>query len=130
MHDRGIVVSLAQRRRERNRESHGQTPPPLTGRHRPGLVAAAATVLLLLVGLVLAVVSQQDARDVAALAEPTRRLLYRRTMEDLRACASDRATAGPLRARCLERARFVLLFPECDDECRTTARMVLPSARK
>lgn len=68
------------------------------------------------------------ARDLGRMAEPERRALYERTLENLRTCA--RAPTDALQPYCEEQALFVGNFPECDDACRALARPFAPRSTR
>ncbi len=69
--------------------------------------------------------------DIAALSPVERAAIFTRVHDDLaRTCGLPDATEGALRDHCVEAARFVLLFPECEDACVDTARALLPHARR
>lgn len=67
---------------------------------------------------------QSEKRAIQALPEVERRSLFGRTIEDLRSvCATGHA--GDLEEHCSRQGRFILQFPECDEDCRELARRLL-----
>ena len=68
--------------------------------------------------------SKDDGRDIERLAPATRAGVVERTLEDLRTACRRDAPAAPA-AWCRGQAQFLLLFGECEEACRATAREVL-----
>lgn len=84
-----------------------------------GLGLLAGLVIILAVVLVRA--GGEEERALRRLPPAERAALYHRTMDTLTSvCAGERR--DELRDLCSDQARLVLLFPECDASCQTTAR--------
>jgi hypothetical protein len=94
------------------------------GHRHPAVLLAMIVALLIVVG-VLTHLSVQN--DVSRL-EPARRAeIFRRAHGELReTCVLPDAADGPLRDHCIEIAKFILLFPECNGPCAELARGILP----
>jgi hypothetical protein len=71
--------------------------------------------------------SAGQGREIRDLPAGQRHALYQRTMENLKTIC-DPAPGRSVRDFCRGQAALVLEFPECDDDCRRTARrhMSLP----
>lgn len=64
-----------------------------------------------------------EQRAIRRLPRSERVALYQRTLENVQTiCASPDLALGPY---CAEQARILLLFSECDDECRRIAGLQL-----
>jgi hypothetical protein len=62
-----------------------------------------------------------EQRAIHRLPRDERLALYQRTLENVRTiCVSQDLALGPY---CAEQARILLLFAECDDECRRLAAL-------
>ena len=61
-------------------------------------------------------------RAVAAIPVAERRLLYSRTLENLKAC-HGRLDQDAFHEFCAQQAVLALSFPECGDECRALSRL-------
>jgi cytochrome b pre-mRNA-processing protein 3 len=78
-----------------------------------------------------ALAASGPARDLTGLPPKERGAIFERVHDDLiRTCSLASAATGPLREHCLDEARLVLLFPECDDRCRRDATALLPRAHR
>jgi hypothetical protein len=67
-----------------------------------------------------------EARAVAGLPTRERRVLYQRTLDNLKFCRSHR---DEVRAFCDQQARLATAFPECDAECDALVRLHLHATR-
>jgi hypothetical protein len=97
----------------------------------PGGVVALVGAGLLFVAIV-ALSGLDFGGKIRDLPPGLRGELYRRSLGDAEsACALPAAgDGGALHEHCLEQARFLLLFPECDAHCRTLATSILPRAHR
>jgi hypothetical protein len=68
-----------------------------------------------------------EGREIRDLPAAQRHALYQRTLENLKTIC-DPAPGRSVRDFCRNQAGLALQFPECDDDCRRTARrhMSLP----
>ena len=57
-----------------------------------------------------------ERRAIAKMPVEQRQLIYEHTLESVRAMCADRSD-DDIRQRCREQAEFLLVFPECQDEC-------------
>jgi hypothetical protein len=73
--------------------------------------------------------SAGEGREIRALPAEQRQGLYKRTIEDLKTIC-DPAPGRSVRDFCRRQAAFALEFPECDDDCRRTARRHLSLPRQ
>lgn len=73
--------------------------------------------------------SEGEGREIRALPPAQRQGLYQRTMENLKTVC-DPAPGRSMREFCREQATLALQFPECDDDCRRTARRHLSLPRR
>ena len=96
----------------------------------------SAWPVLLGVGL-LAVLAYQlaqprrGASQIRALGSEARTELFQNTRREVTTvCGAPSAQSGALHDHCVEQAQFLMLFPECDEDCRMVARSVLPHARR
>ena len=125
----GDIIPLASRRPA----SPSPSPPALATRRRWESLGGAICIALLMGGIGgLGVLCESRARsDLAPVPAAERSAIVRRAHAELEAtCRLSGAASGVLRDHCVETARFVLLFPECDAACAQTARALLPRARK
>jgi len=73
----------------------------------------------------------REAAQLHRLPDGARVALYQRTLaETTSLCRLPSAASGVVHDHCVEQARFLLMFPECDRECRFAAGSVLPHARR
>jgi len=100
---------------------------PQTAR-RALLAAIAAGTLLALAAGYRWWSSGGEGREIRALPPAQRQSLYRRTMENLTTIC-DPAPGRSMREFCRAQAALALEFPECDDECRRSARRNLSLPR-
>ena len=64
-----------------------------------------------------------EQRAIRSLPRDERAALYQRTLENVQTiCASSDLALGPY---CAEQSRILLLFAECDADCRELARLQL-----
>jgi hypothetical protein len=73
--------------------------------------------------------SAGEGREIRALPAEQRQGLYRRTLENLKTIC-DPAPGRSMREFCRSQATLALQFPECDDDCRRTARRHLSLPRR
>jgi hypothetical protein len=74
---------------------------------------------------------REDATGIRELPAQVRRGLYTRTLDEVETlCRQESASAGSLRDHCVEQARFVMQLPECTEDCRHAAAMIMPHARR
>ena len=73
--------------------------------------------------------SAGEGRGIRELPPAQRHGLYQRTMENLKTVC-DPAPGRSVREFCREQAALALEFPECDDDCRRTARRHLSLPRQ
>jgi hypothetical protein len=73
--------------------------------------------------------SAGEGREIRDLPPARRRGLYERTMENLKTIC-DPAPGRSMRELCRAQAALALEFPECDDDCRRTARRHLSLPRQ
>jgi hypothetical protein len=129
MHESHDIIFLADHPRWRPLPA----PPSERPSRRGGgpLAVLAVFSMFLVVGLVGLLMQVCVEHGIARLSPSERAAIVARTQRDLReTCALPTAHDGALRDHCVEEANFVLLFPECDAACGSTARAVLPRARK
>jgi len=111
------------------RSSSVHLPSSPSSRPSPGALIATALATLLLVGATgyWWWSSAGEGREIRALPPAQRQALYARTMENLKTIC-DPAPGRSIREFCRGQAALALEFPECDDDCRRTARrhMSLP----
>jgi hypothetical protein len=117
----------------RRAPASGARPQSAAAAHRKrrgwGLPLAAAAGLLLIAMLALA--RAPGAGSVQGLPPDERAALYERTLADTESsCAMPDARAGALRDHCLRQAEFLVLFPECDRDCRQLTSAILPHATR
>jgi hypothetical protein len=109
-------------------------PPESTGGRRwaggPGVGAAVFVGgLMLIAGLTIG--QWQSTASLRQVPEAVRVAEYRRALADAeQACTRPEAADGSLRAHCLDEARFLILFPDCDGRCRAVVEAILPRARR
>jgi hypothetical protein len=70
-----------------------------------------------------------EQRAVAAMPVAERRLLYSRTLENLRAC-HGRLNQDAFHELCEQQAVLALSFSECGDECRALSRLPWSGPRR
>jgi len=88
----------------------------------PNRTIAIALAVLIAVGLWLWFAGAEQ-RAIRSLPRDERAALYQRTLENVRTiCASSDLALGPY---CAEQSRILLLFAECDADCRELARLQL-----
>jgi hypothetical protein len=127
------IIPLASRRpRPAAPVALAATTLPAPKRPAAGPIAVLAGFIAVLAigaaGLAAQAAYQSPVRD---LPGATRAPIFQRAYEDLRAtCGVPEAAAGSLRDHCVEQARFVLLFAECDAACANLARATLPRAHR
>jgi hypothetical protein len=105
----------------------GPSPP------RPdGSFAAVALrfFVLIIVGVWIALALRKAAAIRNLPADARVELLQHGLTELKTICRDQGAADGPLRERCVEQAKLVLLLPECGSECRAVATPVLPRAHR
>jgi len=74
---------------------------------------------------------RREAAQLRQLPDGAREALYQRTLAETSSlCRLPAAASGVVRDHCLEEARFLLMFPECDRDCRFAAGSVLPHAHR
>jgi hypothetical protein len=104
------------------------TPASIGAGERPGpkwKVALTLLALLVLAGLYVLWHSQAESRTVAGLAPAQRAAVYQEALGRYRVvCRGDESTA--LRTECGRQARFLRLFPECDEACRQLTEKDVP----
>lgn len=94
-----------------------------------GLPLAAAVGLLLIA--IAALSRAHGMGSIQGLPADERAALYERTLADTEStCAMPDARAGALRDHCLRQAEFLVLFPECDRDCRQLTSAILPHASR
>jgi hypothetical protein len=100
-------------------------PPPPRSRASRRLIAYLAIALLAAAAsLFLVWLQGSEERAVRDLPAADRASLYRHTLGDLQTvCATPHAS--DLDAHCREQARFILYFPDCDEDCGRLARWQL-----
>ena len=130
----------------------GDIVPISSRRHPPTLVPHKGTLLdstagrrastarslgpILFVGVItliagLAVGQWRSATSLRDIPEVVRVAQYRRALADAEeTCTRPEAAEGPLRGHCVDQARFLILFPECDAHCRSVVEAILPRARR
>jgi hypothetical protein len=73
---------------------------------------------------------RKDA-EIRVLPAAIRAQILQNGASELRTiCREPSAVHGPLRARCIEQAKFVLALPECGPACQAAATAVLPHGRR
>lgn len=103
-------------------------PPPAPRTRRRWLAPLLVAVgLSAIVALCLFLESRERAALVT-LPAPERLDLYRRTLVDLEHCARPGAPEA-FHDRCVESARLILRFPECDRRCRALAHALAGATR-
>ena len=108
----------------------GRRPVPVQAPRRPWrptLIMLAG--VLALAGAIAGVTWSEVGQDrsVRGLPAEVRRDLYGRTlMEVSSVCAQPAAASGALHEHCLEQARFLARFPECNADCNATVSRVMP----
>jgi len=95
---------------------------------RSAALAAATAALLLLLGAGYWLSSDDEKREIQDLPVPQRQALYQRTLENLKTVC-DPAPGRSVREFCRGQASLALKFPDCDDDCRRTARRHLSLPR-
>lgn len=99
------------RSRRRAREAWGLRGPFLAG------------TLLISTVVILALRQDPERRALDAMSNADRAALFQRTRANVRAlCAKDMGFGE----HCVEEARFLARFPECDGACRAEIEPVLP----
>jgi len=101
---------------------------PSTQPARGKIVAAAALAALSLGAAGVWLIADDESREIRALPVEQRQALYHRTMENLKTIC-DPAPGRSTREFCRNQAALSLKFPECDDDCRRTARRHLSLPR-
>jgi len=97
---------------------------------RTSCLVAGTLAVLLGLAYVLATPGR-EAGQLQRLPDEARGALYQRTLEETASlCRLPAAASGVVHDHCVAQARFVLMFPECDRECRLAAGSVLPHARR
>ena len=106
---------------------------PNDTRRRPKGTRSLEWVVALVVVLAMAVVAaaamrapSAERRALLRMAPDERRVLYERSMENLRALCGQGPRTDALERQCAAQTRFVVEFPECEDECRAIARLHQP----
>jgi hypothetical protein len=93
----------------------------------PALILLAVIVVAFLMAMS---VTRKEA-EIRALPADARAQILRHGVAELQTlCREPSAADGPLRARCIDEARFVLMLPECGPGCRTAATAALPQPRR
>lgn len=95
---------------------------------RIALLATVTSTVLILLTIGYGLLSDDEGREIRALPTAQRQGLYHRTMENLKTIC-DPAPGRSVREFCRAQAALALKFPECDDECRRTARRHLSLPR-
>lgn len=91
-------------------------------RYRGTLVAAAIfLVIAVLVGVWIRLAGA-ERRGLSQMPAAERAALYQETRRNTKALCDKARTEPWLDARCRESAEFLMLFPECDDDCAAFAR--------
>jgi hypothetical protein len=86
--------------------------------------------VLVAVGVWIGVIGWREHRlneAVSALPQPLQEQTYRRAYDEL---ATVCTTQRGLDAHCRDEAELILRFPQCEGECRTLARRLLPVGTK
>ena len=105
--------------------SPGSSQPP-----RSAVFGVLAMTVLLAIGIGYWWWSGEgEGREIRALPQAQRQGLYLRTMENLKTVC-DPAPGRSMREFCRTQAALALEFPECDDDCRRTARRNLSLPRR
>jgi hypothetical protein len=100
-------------------------PLPTSTRWRFYAVPTIAVAVLLLLRASMPLKRSFDERALRDVPAETRARLHAASLAEVReVCLGPNATRGPLRAHCLEQARFVQLLPECGSDCRAAAAAV------
>jgi hypothetical protein len=86
------------------------------------LLAGAALVVLLVWSPIAGQLAEK--RAVASIPDVNRAQLYRRILANLQFCNGQSSQA--LERFCSAEAKFILDFPECDQECQRLARRFVP----
>jgi hypothetical protein len=87
------------------------------------VVAAAVAVATAIAVLVALRVPSAEQRALSSMAPDERRAVYERAMENLKVLCGQGPRTDALERECADQIRFVLQFPECDEACRSIARM-------
>jgi hypothetical protein len=113
----------------RNGSSALASPPTAPSARRAALSAIAVGSLLVVVAGTWWWTSAGEGREIRELPPAQRHGLYQRTMENLKTVC-DPAPGRSVREFCRTQATLALEFPECDDDCRRTARRHLSLPRQ
>ena len=133
----GEIIPIESRRRPQVAPApQPAAPPEAPGARRRrrweslgGAVGVVAIMLAVGGGGILC--ERRVQAGVAELPAARRAAVVARVRAELaETCGEPEAATGPLHDRCVDSARFVLLFPECDAACARGARALLPRARR
>lgn len=106
-------------------------PPPPPRSRRSIAVPIGVGIALVVAGLIVAIAQNQKAAAIRNVPPAARGAIFEESLSEVKStCLQSYASKGPLRDLCLDKARLILLFPECDPGCRVAANAVLPHAHK
>jgi hypothetical protein len=118
------VVSLDSRRPKR---PEGPARDPSALRRTLGVMAVFLAMGLAALGLSALPTAESPREAVARMPEARRADFVERTRDDLEhACQRGDTVPDPVRTHCVEQARFLLLFPECKQDCQQLVSRFLP----
>ena len=124
------TINLQLARNARASDRSGRMNAPRSRRPRPYLAPALLFLGLVVATVTFGVVLKQKADAIRALPNEVRAQIMGHALAELRSlCVEDYGRREPLRAHCIEQARFVMLLPECGPDCRAAATVVLPRVR-
>ena len=113
----------------RNGSSALASPPTAAPARRAAISALGMGGVLVLIAGYWWWTSAGEGREIRELPPVQRHGLYLRTMENLKTIC-DPAPGRSMREFCRTQAALALEFPECDDDCRRTARRHLSLPRQ
>jgi hypothetical protein len=131
MAERGMVISLVERRRRQASAANPrpQSPTPVARSFGRSLLPVVLLVGLLAGGGGVVQLLDRPAAlaGVGQLPREIQSVLFHQTLDQVRTiCQHASAAIGELREHCLTEARFLLQFPACDADCRHGVAAVLP----
>jgi hypothetical protein len=124
------IIPISSRLRGRPPEPPAPVAP-VHSRRRVPLTAAigGAAFVALVTGM--GIGHWQGIDRLRALPDGVRTAAYRRALSDIaETCSRPEAENGPIREHCLEQAQFLIVFPECNGDCRRLVDPILPRARR
>jgi hypothetical protein len=124
------IIPISSRVRTRAPEPPAPAPPVPSKRRVPLAGVVGGTMFVALV-IGMGIGHWQGLDRLRTLPEGVRAAAYRRAFNDVaETCSRPEADSGPMHEHCVEQAQFLIVFPECNADCRRLVDPILPRARR